>query len=344
MPDPTSGPPAGHSAAPPAGPGVATGRSWRAPAPHTLLGYAVLIGTVAAYAGFYRHRLAHFPTPYDYTSVIDAALPLVFAAIGQSLVVLTGGIDLSVGGIMGLCVGLAALHLHGGPAGVAVWLVAVPLVGAAAGAVNGVLVARGRIAPILVTLATLSIYDGLALKVLPEPGGSVPAGVTAALANPNVPVGLVYVALAAGAWWVLRRTRFGMNVYAVGNDEPAARAVGVPVNPVKICAYAGAGLCYGLAALFYVATTTSGDPNAGTSYILTSIAAVVIGGIALAGGRGSAMGAVAGAFALTLVVDVLFFAGIDQQYESFFQGLFLIVAVLLGGVVTMATRLRKGAR
>jgi len=322
--------------------GARTGRRRQLPAPHTLLGYAVLAGTVAAYAGFYRHQLQHFPTPYDYTSVIDAALPLVFAAIGQSLVVLTGGIDLSVGGIMSLCVGLAALHLDGGPGGVAGWLVVVPLVGAVAGAVNGVLVARGRLAPILVTLATLSVYDGLALKVLPEPGGSVSARVTEVLANPNAPVGLAYVALAVAAWWVLRRTRFGMNVYALGSDEAAARAVGVPVDRVKVCVYAAAGLCYGLAALFYTATTTSGDPNAGNSYILTSIAAVVIGGIALAGGRGSAMGAVAGAFALTLVVDVLFFAGIDQQYEAFFQGLFLIVAVLLGSAVTVLARRRKG--
>lgn len=322
---------------------MADRRARRAPAAHTLLGYAVLAATLAAYAGFYRHRLSHFPTPYDYTAVIDAALPLVFAAVGQTLVVLTGGIDLSVGGVFSLCVGLAALHLTGG-AGMAGWLVAVPLVGAAAGAVNGLLVARGRLAPILVTLATLSVYDGLALRVLPEPGGVVSGGITAALANPNAPVGLVYLAAVVVGWWVLRRTRFGMNVYAVGSDESAARAVGVPVDRVKVGAYAGAGLCYGLAALFYVATTTSGDPNAGASYILTSIAAVVVGGVALTGGRGSAMGAVAGAFALTLVVDVLFFAGIDQQYESFFQGLFLVVAVLLGSAVTLLARIRRGAR
>ncbi|GAB3851548.1 ABC transporter permease [Dactylosporangium cerinum] len=153
------------------------------------------------------------------------------------------------------------------------------------------------------------------------------------LTDPDLPTGLIWLGVAVGGWLVLRRTRFGMRVYAVGSDETAARAVGVPTVWVKVGVYALSGVCSGLAAVFYVSTTTSGDPNAGDSFILTSIAAVVVGGIAFAGGRGSALGAVAGAFALTLVIDVLFFAGIDPLYQSLFQGLFLVVAVLLGSLV-----------
>jgi ribose transport system permease protein len=306
------------------------------------LGYAVLTATAGAYFIVYATNLHHLPTSFDYLSLLNTSLPLIFAAIGQSLVVLTGGIDLSVGGIVSLCVAVTATKVNDGSPATLGWLIVVLLLGATCGAVNGAIVAKGRIAPILTTLATLSVYSGFALKVLPVPGGSVSPGVRAALTNPNAPTGLIWLAMAVGGWLVLRRTRFGMRIYAIGSDETSARAVGVPAAAVKIGVYALSGLCSGLAAIFYVATTTAGDPNAGSSFILTSIAAVVVGGIAFTGGRGSALGAMAGAIALTLVIDVLFFAGIDPLYQSLFQGLFLVVAVLLGSGTAIIGRLRGG--
>lgn len=300
------------------------------------LGYLVLVATAAAYLIVYTTSLGRLPTSFDYLSLLNTMLPLVFVAIGQSLVVLTGGIDLSVGGIVSLCVALTASTSFEG-------MLLALAVGTACGAVNGVIVAKGRIAPILATLATLPIFTGLALWMLPVPGGSIPPEVRAVLTNPNVPTGLIWLGLAIGGWLVLRRTRFGMRIYAVGSDESAARAVGVPAARVKLGVYALSGLCSGLAGVFYVSTTTSGDANAGAPFILTSIASVVVGGVAFSGGRGSALGAVAGAVALTLVIDVLFFAGIDPLYQSLFQGLFLVVAVLLGTVAGLATRRRRAA-
>jgi ribose transport system permease protein len=305
------------------------------------LGYLVLAATAAAYLVVYTTNLGRFPTAFDYLSILNTTLPLVFVAIGQSLVVLTGGIDLSVGGIVSLCVAVTATTLTGTGAASWGWILVVLAIGAACGAVNGAIVAKGRIAPILTTLATLSIFSGLALRVLPVPGGSVPPGVRQVLANPNLPTGLAWLGLAVAGWLVLRRTRFGMRVYAVGSDEASARAVGVPADRVKATVYALSGLCCGLAAVFYVATTTAGDANAGTPFILTSIASVVVGGVAFSGGRGSALGAVAGAVALTLVIDILFFAGIDPLYQSLFQGLFLVVAVLLGTAATLVARRRR---
>jgi ribose transport system permease protein len=304
------------------------------------LGLLVLGATFAAYLTVYLESLGHLPTSFDYLSLLNTSLPLVFVAIGQSLVVLTGGIDLSVGGMVSL--GVAITAATGGAPG---WLPVILLVGVLCGAVNGLIVARARIAPILTTLATLSIYSGLALKVLPVPGGSVDPAVRAALTNPDQPTALIWLGLAIAGWLVLRRTRFGMRVYAIGSDEVSARAVGVPATRVKVAVYALSGLCSGIAAICYVSTTTSGDPNAGLPYVLTSIAAVVVGGIAFTGGRGSALGAVAGALALALVIDVLFFAGIDPLYQSLFQGLFLVVAVLLGsGAALLARRRREVAR
>ena len=309
--------------------------------PQLNLGYAVLAATFMTYLVVYTTHLRHLPTPFDYLSLLNTSLPLVFVAVGQSIVVLTGGIDLSVGGMVSLGVAILAATSGAGLPATVGWLVAVLVIGTGCGAVNGIIVAKGRIAPILATLATLSIYSGLALKILPVPGGSVSPEIRAVLTNPDVPTGLLWLGLAVVGWLVLHRTRFGMRVFAIGSDETAARAAGVPAGRVKVGVFALSGLCSALAAVFYVSATTSGDPNAGNPYILTSIAAVVVGGIAFTGGRGSALGAIAGAFALTLGVDVLFFAGIDPLYQSLFQGLFLVAAVLLGGATVLLRRLRE---
>ncbi|MBG0569029.1 ABC transporter permease [Actinoplanes aureus] len=298
----------------------------------------VLTGTYTTYLLVYTTSLGHLPTPFDYLSLLNTCLPLIFVAIGQSLVVLTGGIDLSVGGIMSL--GIAIIAARGGTATAALTVL---IICTACGVLNGLLVARGRIAPILTTLATLSIFSGLALRTLPVPGGSIDPGLRAVLTHPDVPTGLIWLGAAVGGWLVLRRTRFGMRIYAVGSDEAAARATGIPVVRVKVGVYGLCGLCCGIAAVLYVSATTSGDPNAGMPFILTSIAAVVVGGIAFTGGRGSALGAMAGAVALTLVTDVLFFAGIDPLYQSLFQGLFLVVAVLLGSGAVLAGNRRRAA-
>ena len=267
-------------------------------------------------------------------------MPLVCAAVGQSIVVLTRGIDLSVGGMIDLTNSVAATHMHDGAGSMLGWTVIVLLIGAAGGLVNGLLVAYGRLQPILVTLATLSIYQGLAIKVLPEPGGAVPLDYTRILANPNGPTGLVFVGVLIVLWLALRRTRFGIGIFAIGNDEEAARAHGVPVELVKVGAYVLSGVFAAAGGLFLAASTTAGDATSGDVFVLTSIAAVVLGGIRFLGGRGSAIGAIAGAFVLTLLINVLFFAHIDPLYQSFFQGLFLIVAVLLGTLIRRAVRLR----
>jgi len=306
------------------------------------LGYAVLIATTAVYFVVYTSNLGHLPTSFDYLSILNTTLPLVFVAIGQSLVVITGGIDLSVGGIVACCVAVTATVVDGTGVVPFAWLLVVLALGMVGGAVNGIIIARARVAPILATLATLSIFSGVALWVLPVPGGNISPSVRAVLTNPTIPTGLVWLGLAVAGWLVLRRTRFGLRVYAVGSDEASAIAVGVPAAWVKVGVYALSGLCSALAGGFYVSTTTAGDANAGGPFILTSIASVVVGGVSFAGGRGSALGAMAGAVALTLVIDVIFFAGIDPLYQSLFQGLFLVIAVLLGTGAAMVARARRG--
>ena len=305
-----------------------------------LLALIILAGMTLLYIGLFYRDLSRLPGSFEWTTLVNTSMPLVCAAVGQSIVVLTRGIDLSVGGMIDLSNSIAATHMHDGAGSMVAWTLLVLLIGAAGGLLNGVLVAYGRLQPILVTLATLSIYQGLAIKVLPEPGGAVPIEYTKILANPNGPTGLVFVGVMIVLWLGLRRTRFGIGLFAIGNDQEAARAHGVPVLLVKVGAYVLSGVFAAAGGLFLAATTTAGDATSGDVFVLTSIAAVVLGGISFFGGRGSAIGAIAGAFVLTLLINVLFFAHIDPLYQSFFQGLFLIVAVLLGTMIRRLVGLR----
>ena len=298
-----------------------------------ILALVILVGLTALYVGLFYGQLGRFPGIFEWTSIVKTAMPTVLVAMGQGIVVLTRGIDLSVGGIVDVSNSLAATRMHAGLASMLGWSFVVLLFGASAGAINGALIAYARLQPILVTLATLSILQGIAIRILPEPGGAIPATYSNVLANPDGPWGLLAVAAATVLWFVFRRTSLGVRIYAIGNDEYAARAHGIPVRRVKVLAYALSGLLSAAGGLFLAATTTAGDATSGDVFVLTSIAAVVLGGISFLGGRGSALGAVAGAFILTVLVNVLFFAGIDPLYQSFFQGLFLFIAVFLGAVL-----------
>ncbi len=298
-----------------------------------ILALLILLGTTGLYIVFFSTKIGGLPGSFELTSLVNTALPLVFAGVGQAVVVLTRGIDLSVGGMIDLSNSLAAAHMGASVASMVLWSAIVIAIGAAGGLLNGLLVVYARLQPILVTLATLSIFQGLALAVLPQPGGAIPNGYTSVLANPNQPTSLVYVVVVVLGWVVFRRSSFGIAIFAVGNDQDAARARGISVARTKVGAYVVSGMLAGVAGLFLAATSTAGDATTGDVFVLQSIAAVVLGGISFGGGRGNVIGAVAGAFTLTLLVNVLFFAGINPLYQSFYQGLFLIVAIVLGAAV-----------
>jgi ribose transport system permease protein len=288
---------------------------------------ALLVAMIVIYVVLYVVSLGSFPGAFEAASITDHAVPLCLAAVGQTLVILTRGIDLSVGGMMDMTNSLAALKLHGGFGIEALWTVIILLIGAGGGLLNGLLVAFGRVQPILVTLGTLSIFQGVALWILPSPGGHVAGGYTNFFLNPSAPSALIWVVILGLVWAAVRRSRLGVNIFAIGNDENAARANSVPVLQTKLIAYVLGGMLAAGAGIALATTTTGGDSTAGDVFTLASIAAAVVGGVSLFGGRGSAVGAICGAFVLTLLVDVLFFANIDPLFQPFYQGLFLVVAV-----------------
>ncbi|HUZ65993.1 MAG TPA: ABC transporter permease [Acetobacteraceae bacterium] len=304
-----------------------------------LLSAAMLLAAVVLYCVIYvasQHRL---PGGFELTSTVNNTMPLAMAAVGQSLVVLTRGIDLSVGGIIDMTNAVAAITIHKSPASMVLWTVLILLIGAAAGLVNGLLVAIGRLQPILVTLATLSIFQGLAIRVLPQPGGAIPEAYTNVLANISGPVSLAYVVLLALLWRAFRRTRLGVAIFAIGNDEQAAQTNGINVIRTKILAYVLGGTFSAAAGLFLAAAATAGDATTGNSFTLTSIVAIVLGGVSLFGGRGSAVGGIIGAFVINMIVNILFFAHINPLYQDFYEGLFLVIAVVAAsGVGHLARR------
>ncbi|WP_373506304.1 ABC transporter permease [Aestuariivirga sp.] len=261
---------------------------------------------------------------------------LAFVAMAQALVVITAGIDLSVGMIFTLTNCLASWVVVGSPIQVAGGIVLVLLVGALCGAINGAIVIYGRLQPIVATIATGAVYFGIALALRPSPGGSVDETVADALTGRifgYIPASLVALLVVVLVVWVpFSRSVTGRAAYAVGSSEPAAYMSGVPIKRAKMTAYTLSGLLAAIGGLFLTFFTYTGDAAyaSGNAYTLFSIAAVVLGGVSLFGGRGSAIGAIFGALAFRTIGDLLFVFDFDPLWQPLFQGVVLLIAVSLG--------------
>jgi ribose transport system permease protein len=267
-------------------------------------------------------------------------LPIAFAAVAQAIVVISGGIDLSVGPMMALASVTSAVLMkdQGDPFGVAV-VVGVLLLGVAVGAINGALVVITKVPDIVVTLATSFIWAGTALLILNTPGGGAApwlmAIISGPLGNPWLPKALVVLAVVVAVVWIpLRRSTFGLALYAVGSHPLAAFRSGIAVGPTKIVAYALTGFFSALGGLALTATGGVGAPVPG-SYTLQSVAAIVLGGVSLAGGRGGVLGPIIAVIVLALVRTDLFFAGVDPNWSTAVQGAILIGVVMFGSLVAM---------
>lgn len=237
---------------------------------------------------------------------IQTALPLVLVSAAQTLVVLVRGIDLSVGGMMVVANVLTATWL--GPHDSRLWLLApVLLIGVSMGGFNGVLVTYLRFEPFVATLATWTIFNGIALWLLATDGGAPPPKLAEVVISNVGPIPDSYIILAAVllVWWWLKGTRFGRQMYAVGSDEERAHLNGVRIRGVKIGVYALAGLAAAIGGIYLCASTSSGTPTAGNGYILQSVAAVVIGGTSLLGGRGGVGLTTMAVFVLVLIADIV---------------------------------------
>ncbi|MBL8584791.1 MAG: ABC transporter permease [Rhizobiaceae bacterium] len=269
-----------------------------------------------------------------------AAMTLMLAATGQTIVLIRGGIDLSIGGMISLGTVIAATRFTDDPATVLFWSLAILALGLAIGALNGLLISVLKLQPFLVTLATWSILNGVAMIILPTDGGSVPGwwigfGYLQFLGLSS-PVWML-VALVV-FWWWFRSTRLGITIQATGSNEKSAFLSGVSITRINVTTYALSGLFAAGAALYLTTQTGSGSPTIGKDYILPSVAAAVIGGVSLFGGRGHLAGTLVGAFILTLIGNLVFVLKISSYWQPVASGIILLLSVLASSIADKAAR------
>ena len=307
-------------------------RFWLAEQRGTLIAVGIFVVMFIIYVS---NHPAGFTTNVVQTASNKGVL-LAFIAMAQTLVVLTAGIDLSVGAIFVLTNCVASWLVVGSPIQTGLGLVAVLFVGALCGAINGAIVIFGRLQPIVTTIATGAIYFGIALALRPFPGGSVNENLADMLTGKifgTVPASLAVLALVVLIVWVpFSRSVTGRAAYAAGSSDVAAYMSGVPIRRAKFIAYTLSGLLASIGGLFLTFFTQTGEASSasGNTYTLFSIAAVVLGGVSLFGGTGSAIGAIFGALAFRTIGDLLFVFDFDPLWQPLFQGTVLMLAVSLG--------------
>jgi ribose transport system permease protein len=269
-----------------------------------------------------------------------STLPLALAAVAQAIVVISGGIDLSVGSMIALASVVAASQMQGASVeySVAVAL-GVLVLGLIMGAVNGTVIVVTRVADIIVTLAMSFVWAGAALLVLNAPGGRAAPwlidSVTGELVIDWVPRAFVVLAIVVAVVWIpIQRSRRGLAIYAVGSSQLAAFRSGVSVGRTKIFAYALTGLFCAFAGLATVAGTTQGSPLPGGA-TLTSVAAVVLGGVSLAGGRGGVVGPILAVLILAQIRTDMTFLSLNPNLATVAQGAILILVVMIGSLAQL---------
>lgn len=310
----------------------------------TLLAFGIFFVMFALYV---TNHPAGFTANVVQTAANKGVL-LALVAIAQTFVVLTAGIDLSVGMIFILTNCLASYLVIGTPWQTAAGVAAVLLTGVICGAINGAIVIFGRLQPIVTTIATGAVYYGIALWLRPFPGSNADFNGDFADALTGkvfgiLPASLVFLLAVIVVIWVpFRRSVLGRAVYATGSSEVAAYMSGVPILRAKMLAYVMSGLMAAVGGLFLTFFTYSGEASLanGNTYTLYSIAAVVLGGVSLFGGRGSAVGAIFGALAFRAIGDLLFVFDFDPLWQPLFQGVVLLVSVSLGSARLFSVRNR----
>lgn len=268
----------------------------------------------------------------DLSSTASGTSSLALAAMGETAIIVSGGLDLSAGAVLSLSNCLFVTQVGTGAGSIAFWTFLAIAAGGCVGAINGFFVAYVRLQPVVVTLATMFITQGVTLLILKQPGGTVPQEFTTALtgdiANGRLPMPLVVIVVALIVWYLVKKSRFGTMIYAVGSDEAAAHLKALPTRRAKFWTYVLGGCFYGAAGVFFSAQTGGGDPLVGAGMLLPIFVAVVLGGTPLGGGRGGCFGTVIGAFSVTLIANMLLVLNVSTYYSTIVEGGILILAVL----------------
>lgn len=274
-------------------------------------------------------------------SLARAALPFALATVGMAIVVIAGGIDLSIAAMMAVASVTGAVLMDGATDAQSVPIViGVLLLGLLMGTINGTLIVLTKVPDIVVTLAMLFVWQGVALLILNAPGGAVApwlrALITGSVGPDWLPRAIIFLALVTAVIWLpIRRSKLGLRLYAIGSDPLAAFRSGVPVGQTRIIAYALCGLFAALGGLSVSMGTGIGEPIPGP-YLLASVAAVVLGGVVLGGGRGGLLGPILAVFILRTVRMDLTLLSVDPNVAAIIEGSIMVAVVMFGAV--LATR------
>jgi ribose transport system permease protein len=282
-------------------------------------------------------------TRFQLQTAANLVVPLALAALGQLLVVIAGGIDISIGAVLGLANVVFATATLTLPTPVAV--LAGLGAGLACGLFNGLLVAYLRLPAIAVTLASAFIIGSISSEIMDRPGGKVSEAFYLATSGevlPFLPAAAFWLAVVAVLLWlILQRTAFGRHIYGVGSSAVSVQAAGINSRVAVLGAFTLSGLIVSVGAIMLAGSTLTGDPRSGDPYLLSSIAAVALAGANFSGGRGSVLGTVFGACTLGLIGNLLFFAGVNSYWQYVIAALIVIAVV---GLPVIGQRAVSAAR
>jgi ribose transport system permease protein len=300
---------------------------WRLRVDGSIVFIYALVLLVGIGAGLYSER---FRDPGNLSNVLRQTIVLGLLAIGQSLVILAGGIDMSIALIARVSTLIVAVQF-GGNDSLILPLMALGLcIGAVLGLINGLIITRVYASPFIVTFGMFSILNGIALAISSSPVGKIPPAYLSlydATLGP-LPISVVGMALLwAGAWLLTSRTRFGRALFAVGGSQRVARLSAINVSRTLIVAYVLSGLCGAAGGLFILARTGVGDPKMAEGLEFQSIVAVALGGISLSGGRGSLLGTLGGVLLLGVVANMFNILQVDSFFQQLILGLVVLVTV-----------------
>ena len=274
-----------------------------------------------------------FRSLYNVTNMLTQCVPLACMALGQTLVIVSGGIDLSVGSLISVCTAVAAKLIDtDSPLGLTLAVAAVLGTGLLVGALNGLGINLARVPPLITTLCMSTMLSGVALWILPIAGGRIQKGFAkfvyqkwTILSMPLLLMLLLYLLIRT----ILYHTKTGTAIYAIGRNRRIARTMGVQVRRVSIRAYVLCGLCASFTGLLLACRMRVGDPTCGTVYAMDSITAAVIGGTSMAGGTGLLSGSIAGAFLVGMLANIMNNLAINQFYQYVLKGSLLVFAMVI---------------
>ncbi|KRE47603.1 ABC transporter permease [Arthrobacter sp. Soil736] len=313
-------------------------RDWKELASGFLIRH-IMVVVMLLIVAFFAYRSARFATPDNLTNILIAAAPFALIALGQTLVILTGGIDLSVGSVMAASAMAAAWTATNAGDSPMLPLVAAVVTGLLAGSINGLIVSKFEVPPFITTLGMLTLASGIAYVIgNGAPINGLPASF-GSFANTQIlgltlPVILMIIAILVLAF-VMKRTNYGLRVYAIGGNRLAAEIAGVRSRNILFSVYAISGVLAGLSGLMLASRVITGAPNLGQGYELDAIAAVVIGGASLMGGRGTVWGTAIGLLLIQTINNGLDLLLVPAYWQNVIKGVIIVAAV---GVDVWAAR------